>query len=109
MSKSSIVPVLFSSENNRIVIAGIKKRNTHGAIIKRPSILEKPFSNMLKSPGKTHKNKPVIIKKTIIAIYPVSELKKLLNSFLNNTNIFFVLCKCNNYKCKLKVCIVKSF
>lgn len=32
VKSSSIVPVLLSSENMRIVMAGIRKRNTHGAI-----------------------------------------------------------------------------
>ena len=70
-------------------MAGIKKRNTQGAIINNPSMLENPFSKILKSPGKTHRKSPVSTKNTIIAMYPVKELKKLFNSFLNNTNISY--------------------
>ena len=36
---NSIVPVLFSSEKDRIVTAGIKIRNTQGAIVKSESRL----------------------------------------------------------------------
>jgi hypothetical protein len=68
VSRSSIVPDFFSSAKERIVIAGIKKRRTKGANINNPSILAYPLSRMLNSNGKTHKNNPLINKKTVTII-----------------------------------------
>ena len=76
VSNNSIVPVRFSSANTLIVIAGIKKRKTHGAIINRESILAYPVSSMLNCPENTHSSKPIITKKTDTTTYPMSELKK---------------------------------
>ena len=58
VARSSIVPVLYSSEKDRIVIAGTTIINTHGAMMKNDSSDACPASNTLVSPGKTHRNKP---------------------------------------------------
>jgi len=42
---------------------------------------------MLKSVGKTQRNNPITIRNTVITMYPISELKKLLISFKNNANM----------------------
>jgi hypothetical protein len=47
VSKSSIVPDRLSSAKNRIVMAGIKKRNTKGAILNKPSIDAYPMVRTL--------------------------------------------------------------
>ena len=59
---NSIVPILISSEKKRIVNAGIKNKNTHGAIKKSPSRPAYPESNKLNDPGKIQRNKPLRIK-----------------------------------------------
>ncbi len=89
VSNNSIVPLFFSSANERIVIAGIRNINTHGATTNKPSILEYPFSSTFESPGKIHINKPTVNKKTVITIYPISELKKLFISFFNKAYIMY--------------------
>jgi len=49
-----------------MVMAGIKKRKTKGAIVNNPSILAYPKSMMFDSNGNTHRNKPFTIRKTAI-------------------------------------------
>ena len=65
---NSKVPLLISSEKNRIVNAGIKNKNTHGAIKKSPSRPAYPESNKLNDPGKIQRNKPLRIKNTKITM-----------------------------------------
>lgn len=85
VNKNSIVPVLCSSENVFIVIAGIRKRKSKGARIKNESKLAYPLSRILKpDSGKTQIINPVAHRKTRITTYPVIELKKLLISFLKS-------------------------
>ena len=68
VSKSSNVPVLFSSENIRIVIAGISNRNIVGAKMKNGVKLDSPNSIMFWFPGETQRKKPVEIKKNKMAM-----------------------------------------
>ena len=82
VSNNSKVPVLFSSEKSRIVIAGIKNIKIEGARMKKFVKLDSPISNRLELPGLIHKKNPVAIRKKTIAIYPVRELRKAFNSFL---------------------------
>jgi hypothetical protein len=70
-----------------MVIAGIRNKKTKGPIINSPSILAYPKSRILNCVGNTKRNNPLIRRKTVIVRYPVSELKKLLISFLNNASI----------------------
>ena len=67
VNNTSIVPALYSSEKERMVKAGIKNNNIHGAKAKNLSIEAYPKSSILLS-GATHKKKPQIIKKTTMAI-----------------------------------------
>ena len=60
VDKISIVPVLNSSANDRIVSAGIKNIRIHGAKRKNLSKLAYPSSKILLS-GVTHKKKPAIM------------------------------------------------
>jgi hypothetical protein len=46
-----------------MVMAGQRKRNNEGARLNKPSTLAYPFSSTLYSPGITHKNNPLIIRK----------------------------------------------
>ena len=64
-----------------MVIAGIKNIKIHGAKLKNESNVAYPSSKILVS-GNTHANKPFAIKKIVMAIYPISELKNTLSSFL---------------------------
>jgi len=59
VASSSIVPVLYSSEKDRIVIAGTTIINTHGAMMKNDSSEACPASNTFVSPGNTQRNKPL--------------------------------------------------
>ena len=65
---NSIVPILISSEKKRIVNAGIKNKNTQGAIKKSPSRPAYPESNKLNDPGKIQRNNPLRIKNTKITM-----------------------------------------
>jgi hypothetical protein len=64
-----------------MVIAGIKNRKIQGAMVNKDERLAKPESRMFIVPGKTHVNSPFRVKKIMITIYPVKELKKLAISF----------------------------
>jgi hypothetical protein len=66
VNNNSMVPLFFSSAKLRMVMAGIKKRYTQGAIINKPSKEEYPLSSTLNSPGKTHRNRLTMSKNTII-------------------------------------------
>jgi hypothetical protein len=87
VTNNSMVPDLFSSEKERMVMAGIKNKNTHGAMLKKLSMLAKPYSNIEVS-GNTHTNIPVTNRNTTIAIYAISELKNPASSFLKIVSIF---------------------
>jgi hypothetical protein len=87
VKSNSIVPFLFSSANERIVIAGIRNMKTHGEMKNNVSILEYFISSTLESPGKIHMNKPVISRNTAITTYPISELRKVRISFFSNAII----------------------
>ena len=54
---NSKVPLLNSSENERMVIAGIRNKNTHGEMKKKASKEAKPYSNMIVSEKNIHRNK----------------------------------------------------
>ena len=64
-----------------MVIAGIKNKNTQGAKKKNEVKSAKPAFKILKSPLKTHKNKPFINKKTPITKQAIGLAKNELNSF----------------------------
>jgi len=70
-----------------MVTAGTRKRYNHGAREKRASSEAYPPSRILLFPGKTHKNRLVANRNTKITMYPVSDPKKLVISFLNKLNI----------------------
>ncbi|MGK0421523.1 MAG: hypothetical protein ACJAT9_001194 [Polaribacter sp.] len=75
-----------------MVIAGIKKRKTQGAKRKNEFKSAKPAFKILKLSLKTHKNKPLINKKTPMTKYAIGLAKNELNSFLKMANIvdFFI-------------------
>ena len=60
--KISIVPYLYSSENKRIVKAGIKTRNKNGESENKPFIWVNPESRMLKSLENTQRKAPLVNK-----------------------------------------------
>ena len=62
----SMVPVRSSSEKDRMVMAGIKKTKNQGLKLKKAVRSANPAFKMLYSSSKTHKNKPLINKKTAI-------------------------------------------
>ena len=64
---NSMVPLFFSSANERIVIAGIKNINIQGAKLKKESSVAYPSSRILVS-GKTQANKPLATKKIVMAM-----------------------------------------
>jgi hypothetical protein len=64
-----MVPAFFSSAKERIVIAGIKNKNTQGAIIKRESIFEYPLSSTFK-----------------LLLEPESDFIHHMNKLINNKN-----------------------
>jgi hypothetical protein len=66
VSNSSKVPILRSSLKALIVTAGIKNKKTQGAMTKKEDKSAKPLSRILKSPSKTHKNNPLMIKNKAI-------------------------------------------
>ena len=82
VNNNSNVPVLFSSEKSRIVIAGIRNIKIDGARIKKLVKLDSPISIKLELPGEIHRKKPVATRKNTIAMYPVNEFRKAFNSFL---------------------------
>ena len=83
-----MVPLLFSSANERMVMAGIRNIRIHGAKLKNASSVAKPSSKILVS-GNTQVNNPFATKKMVIAIYPISELKNTFNSFLKMANTVY--------------------
>ena len=64
-----------------MVIAGIKNKNTQGAKKKNEVKSAKPAFKILKSPLKTHRNKPFNNKKTPITKQAIGLAKNELNSF----------------------------
>jgi len=70
-----------------MVIAGMRKRNTHGASMNRASRVAYPLSIILRLPLKTQRNNPLAIKNTIMTTNPESELRNDVISFLNRENI----------------------
>src|SRR5690606_38805333 len=87
VSNNSNVPCFLSSEKLRMVTAGIKKIKIHGANKKKGDISAKPKIKILKSPLKTHKNKPLSTRKIAMTKYPMGEAKNELISFLSMANI----------------------
>ena len=81
VSKSSSVPIFFSSLKARIVTAGMRNSSTKGANSKKAARSANPASNMLYSPPKTQRNNPLITKNTAITKYPMGPAKKLFISF----------------------------
>lgn len=77
----SKVPVLNSSESERIVNAGIMNKKIHGENSKNLSRVAYPKSNKLLS-FKTNKVKPLTSKNKVMVIYPVKLPKNWCNSFL---------------------------
>jgi hypothetical protein len=65
-----------------MAMAGTRKRNTQGAMMKSVSRVEYPLSSTFSSPGKTQTNSPLIIRKTTAEINPIRDEKKLFNSFI---------------------------
>lgn len=94
VERISIVPDLNSSENERMVSAGIKNMITHGAILKNRSKVAYPSLNILES-GLIHKKIPMITINKRIEIYAINELKYEFNSLIKILNI-------NNRTNKLK-------
>jgi hypothetical protein len=88
VNKSSIVPCFFSSEKLRIVTAGIKKINIHGAMVKKGDKSANPLFKMLYSPSKTQRNNPLSKRKMAITKYPIGEPKK---DFISLNSIDFIL------------------
>jgi hypothetical protein len=74
---NSIVPDFFSSAKERMVIAGMRKRKTHGPIEKSVSMLAYPTSRTLVPPRIIHMKSDMAKRKTTITMYPMRELRKL--------------------------------
>jgi hypothetical protein len=70
-------------------MAGSKNIITQGEKRKNLSRLAYPYSRILLS--KTHMKRPQMSKNTIIAIYPIRELKNEFNSFLRMLTIMSFL------------------
>jgi hypothetical protein len=66
-----------------MVIAGIRNRKTQGEMTNNASMLANPLSRTFESVGRTHMKMPILVKKTVIAMYPIRELRKTLISFCN--------------------------
>ena len=64
VSRKSIVPVRFSSANERIVIAGTKKRKRNCERLNKPCKSANPDSITLFTFGKTQMKSPETIRKT---------------------------------------------
>lgn len=88
---NSIVPSLFSSAILFIVTAGTRNKKTQGEMTNSVSSPAYPLSRILYSVGNTHKNRLLIMRKTIMTMYPVILLKKSFNSFFNMATISFYL------------------
>ncbi len=67
VTNKTIVTDLFSSEKDRMVIAGIRNKKIQGATPKKLSNEAKPYSKILVS-GNTQTNNPITNKNTIIEI-----------------------------------------
>lgn len=76
VNNNSMVPVLFSSANERMVMAGIRNKNITGALKNNESKVALPPSKMFSFPEKTHMNSPVAKRKMAIVTYPIKELRK---------------------------------
>lgn len=90
VSNISMVPFFFSSANIFIVMAEIKNKNSQGLKANNPSKEAIVLSKILKLQEEeliTQRNKPLTKRKTTMVIYPISEVKKLLISFLYNVHI----------------------
>lgn len=68
VSSSSIVPDFFSSENDLIVIAGMKNNRINGIISNAPLMETNPITKRL-----LVKNHPVIARNTTITMYATGE------------------------------------
>ena len=87
VKSNSMVPVLLSSENERIVIAGTRNKKTSGAMLNNPLISANPREMMFSDNGNTQRKSPVSTRNTPITIYPVRELRKPFISFKNKLYI----------------------
>src|SRR5688572_27782113 len=87
INRSSIVPILRSSEKLFMVTAGTKKIKIQGTSKKKFPRSAKPWSKILYSPLKTHKKRPVSPRKAPTIRYPAGEVKKERTSFLKIANI----------------------
>ena len=87
VSRKSIVPVRFSSANERMVMAGTKKRNRNCDRLKSPCKSASPDSTTLFTFGKTQMKSPATIRKTPMKIYPMMELKNAFSSLMYRLNI----------------------
>lgn len=77
VNNSSNVPLFFSSANERMVIAGIRIKNTHGANANNPSRLAYPPLSMLVPKSAYQRKIDVMAKKIPITTTPIMLLKKL--------------------------------
>ena len=80
--KVSIVPLLYSSDNARILIAGIRSKNNNGAREKKASIDAYALFKMLMVLISDHRSSPFISKNSPIVNGPIILLKNTLISFL---------------------------
>lgn len=87
VNNNSIVPVRFSSEKERMVMAGIRMMKIIGLIPKKGFKSAVPPSKIFVSYENTHKKRLFKIKKMEIKMYPIIDPKKLRNSFKYNAFI----------------------
>tara|TARA_B100001250_G_scaffold376562_1_gene364923 strand:+ start:8317 stop:8565 length:249 start_codon:yes stop_codon:yes gene_type:complete len=77
-----MVPLLYSSEKARILIAGIRSKNNSGAREKNMSIDAYELARMLRVLISDHRSSPFTSKKKPIVNGPIIVLKNTLISFL---------------------------
>ena len=80
VNNNSMVPVLLSSEKERMVIAGIRIKNTYGLKAKKLVRSAVPPSRIFEPPENIHRNSEFDIKKIPMKMYPIIDPKKLLSS-----------------------------
>lgn len=89
----SKVPPLNSSESVRMVMAGTRNNNIHGAKSKNLSREAYPKSKILSF--KKKRNSPFTNRNSTIAIYPVRLLKNCCSSFLQMLHMRYKLLQFN--------------
>ena len=82
VSKSSSVPFLRSSAMERMVMAGIRKRNTQGVNRKKAVNSATPVSSKFHCPGNTQWNKPLTSRNTAKTTAPITDDRNARSSFL---------------------------